>query len=101
MAAPKRKPARDFGARVIMRIALPTTSRASPILLLERSLDCASAVATKGTTDGAAMVSRSSWQMTSNLLQTLDPGVEGADVCINSHANSIASRSTTNDRLHR
>jgi hypothetical protein len=78
MAAPKRMPARDFGARVIMRIALPTTSRASPILLLERSLDCASAVATKGTTDGAAMVSRSSWQMTSNLLQTLDPGVEGA-----------------------
>jgi hypothetical protein len=54
-----------------MRIALPIISRASPMLLLYRSLDCASAVATKGTTHGAASVSRSSWQMTSSRLQTM------------------------------
>jgi len=31
MAAPKWQPARDFGARAIMRMALPIISRASPI----------------------------------------------------------------------
>jgi hypothetical protein len=30
----KVRPARDFGARAVMRIGLPTISRASPMLLL-------------------------------------------------------------------
>ncbi|KYK50420.1 hypothetical protein A1D31_20140 [Bradyrhizobium liaoningense] len=55
----------------MMRMALPIISLASPMLLLYRSLLCATAAATNGTTCGAANVSRSSWQMTSSRLQTM------------------------------
>ena len=72
MAALKWHPALDFGDLHIIRMQLPIISRASPILLLYRSFDCASEVATKGTIHGAARMSRYSWQMTSSLLQTIE-----------------------------
>ena len=52
MAALKWHPALDFGDLHIIRIQSPIISRASPILLLYRFFDCASEVATNGTTHG-------------------------------------------------
>jgi hypothetical protein len=71
----------EFGSRCahIVRIGLPIMSRASPIDFPLRSFDCAMAVATNGTTHGAASVSKTSWQISSSRLPIIDCSV--SDVC--------------------